>query len=306
MVLYLVGLGLGDERDVTMRGYQAVQDSSLVFLESYTSILAGDNIVERLQSFYKKDEIIVADRHLVESEATRIYEPALSSNVALLVVGDPVCATTHTDIMLRAREYGVKVELIHNASVMGAAGVCGLQLYNFGQTVSIPFWRSDSTTGTAWQPTSFCPKIQYNSGGYMHTLCLLDIKVKEPDFAALIKGRQNVFLPPRYMTVNTACEQLTESFRLLGGIDKVGYDPATTLCVGLARLGQPTQQIVAGTMEELQRVDFGPPLHSLIVCGELHELELECLKEYLVEESKYQLVTRPEEVVPEETEQDDE
>ncbi len=52
----------------------------------------------------------------------------------------------------------------------------------------------------------------------------------------------------------------------------------TTLCVGLARLGQPTQQIVAGTLQELQTVDFGEPLHSLIVCGELHELELEVLK----------------------------
>ena len=47
----------------------------------------------------------------------------------------PVCATTHTDIMIRAKSIGVEVEVIHNASVMGAVGSCGLQLYNFGQTV---------------------------------------------------------------------------------------------------------------------------------------------------------------------------
>ena len=100
------------------------------------------------------------------------------ANVAMLVVGDPVCATTHTDMMIRAKEFGVKVELIHNASAMGAAGCCGLQLYNFGQTVSIPFFDDN------WRPTSFYPKIKYNRGGGMHTLCLLDIKVKEPDFEA--------------------------------------------------------------------------------------------------------------------------
>lgn len=117
----------------------------------------------------------------------------------------------------------------------------------------------------------------------MHTLCLLDIKVKEPDFEAMMKGR-SVFLPPRFMTVNTAAEQLVEAEETH---DQGAYDPKTTLCVGMARLGQPTQQIVAGTLEELVAQDFGEPLHSLIVCGELHELELEVLKEFLIEGSKY-------------------
>ena len=37
-------------------------------------------------------------------------------------------ATTHTDLMLRARNIGVKVEVIHNASAMGAAAASGLQV----------------------------------------------------------------------------------------------------------------------------------------------------------------------------------
>lgn len=156
MVLFIVGLGLGDERDVTVRGLEAIKSCDKVFLEMYTSILRVDK--SRLEAYYGK-EVVVADRNMVESEAEQIYEPAKEGNVAMLVVGDPVCATTHTDMMIRAKEFGVKVELIHNASAMGAAGCCGLQLYNFGQTVSIPFFDDN------WRPTSFYPKIKYNRGG---------------------------------------------------------------------------------------------------------------------------------------------
>lgn len=289
MVLYLIGLGLGDEKDITLKGLEAVKSCSKVFLESYTSVLLGgaDEALGRLSALYDK-EIVVADRHLVESAAEQIYEPARDENVALLVVGDPVCATTHTDIMIRAKEYGCKVHIIHNASVMGAAGSSGLQLYNFGQTISIPLYEGD------WKPTSFVPKMEYNQLGGMHTLCLLDIKVKEPDFDAMMKGKRNVFLPPRFMTIQQACAQLIEARQIeLSKSEEEAefpaYHPTTTLCVGLARLGQPSQQIVAGTLAELMEVDFGGPLHSLIVCGDLHDLEIEALKDCIVENSNYQL-----------------
>lgn len=279
MVLYLIGLGLGDEKDITVRGLEAVKSCDTIFLEHYTSVLGPENFQERLETFYGK-KITLADRNMVESEAELIYEPAKDHNIAMLVVGDPVCATTHTDMMIRAKDYGCQVQVIHNASIMGAAGSCGLQLYNFGQTISVPFFDE------AWRPTSFYPKIKYNRRGGMHTLCLLDIKVKEPDFEAMKKG-QTKFLPPRYMTVNQCCKQLMEAEeKHQEGV----YDPNTTLCVGLARLGQPSQQIVAGTLKELVEVDFGAPLHSFVICGnDTHELELEVLKEYLVEGSTYSL-----------------
>lgn len=274
MVLYIIGLGLGDERDVTVRGLEAIKSSSKVFLECYTSILSVDK--ERLESFYGK-EIIIADRDFVECRADEIYEPAKDDDVSLLVVGDPVCATTHTDIMLRAFELDIKVELIHNASVMGAAGCCGLQLYNFGQTISIPFFDDN------WRPTSFYKKIKYNRGGNMHTLCLLDIKVKEPDFEAMKRGKI-VYLPPRYMTVNTASEQLIEAEEKE---NQGAYNPKSTLCVGLSRLGQKDQCIIAGTLEELKEQDFGSPLHCMIICGEVHDLELQFLQKFMVKDSKF-------------------
>lgn len=278
MVLYVIGLGLGDEKDITVRGLELVKSSDKVFLEHYTSILGGVS-KERLEAFYER-EVIIADRGLVENDAEDlIILPAKTEKVAFLVVGDPVCATTHTDLMIRAKEVGVHVEVVHNASIMGAAGSCGLQLYNFGHTVSIPFFDDK------WRPTSFYPKIKYNRMGGMHTLCLLDIKVKEPDFEAMMKGKTK-FLPPRFMSVQCAAEQLIEAEETHG--EQI-YNPTRTLCVGLARMGQQTQKIVAGTLEELTQIDMGEPLHSLIVCGTLHDLELEVLKEYLVEASSYEV-----------------
>ena len=293
MVLYIIGLGLGDEKDITVRGLELVKSSDAVFLEAYTSILGGVS-KERLEAFYGTT-VTVADRGLVENDAEElIIEPAKTKNVAFLVVGDPVCATTHTDLVLRAKEVGVKVELVHNASIMGAAGACGLQLYNFGHTVSIPFFDEK------WRPTSFYPKIKYNRQGGMHTLCLLDIKVKEPDFNAMMKGKTE-FLPPRYMTVNVAAEQLLEAEETRG---EGAYDGKKTLCVGLSRMGQPTQQMVAGTLEELLQADLGGPLHSLIICGELHDLELEVVKEFLLEGSKYEQDCFPNKEHPPSGEQD--
>ena len=137
MVFYVIGLGLGDERDITLRGLDAVKKCSKVFLEHYTSVLGVDK--DALEALYER-EVTLADRDFVECQAEAIYQEAKESDVALLVVGDPLCATTHTDIIIRARETGAEVQVIHNTSVMGAVASCGLQLYQFGQTVSIPFF----------------------------------------------------------------------------------------------------------------------------------------------------------------------
>jgi diphthine synthase len=146
---------------------------------------------------------------------------------------------------------------------MNAAGAAGLQLYSFGATVSIPFFRKD------WRPDSFYDKMAFNASGGLHTLCLLDIKVREPDFDALVRTGRVAFEPPRFMTVNTAVAQLLEvEERRAGGV----CGPAA-LAIGLARVGQDTQTIVSGALSELADVDFGGPLHSLVIAGTMHELE---------------------------------
>lgn len=39
MVLFMIGLGLSDEKDITVKGLEAVKNSTKIYLEAYTAIL---------------------------------------------------------------------------------------------------------------------------------------------------------------------------------------------------------------------------------------------------------------------------
>ncbi|KAI8320466.1 diphthine synthase [Martensiomyces pterosporus] len=265
-MLYIVGLGLSDERDITVKGLEAVKSSERVYLEAYTSILMVEK--ERLEEYYGK-EVIIADREMVESNSDEILKDADNVNVSFLVVGDPYGATTHTDLVIRAHELGIQVKTIHNASIMNAVGATGLQLYNFGQTISMVFFTE------TWRPDSWYDRIKENSEIGLHTLCLLDIKVKEQSIENMARGRL-IYEPPRYMTVNQAVEQLLE---IEDNRQEKAYT-ADTLAVGISRVGSDDQVIKAGTLKQLLDVDFGKPLHSLVIVGHrLHPLEAEIMRE---------------------------
>lgn len=270
-MLYIIGLGLGDEQDITLKGLEAIQKCDKVYMEAYTSLLSfglSSHGLSNLEKLYGKP-ITLADREMVEEKADDILSQAQLSHAAFLVVGDPFGATTHTDLVVRAKKMGIEVKVVHNASVMNAIGICGLQLYRYGETVSIPFFTE------TWRPDSFYEKIQQNRNLGLHTLCLLDIRVKEPTLESLCRGRK-AYEPPRYMTINTAIEQLLE---ISQAREESAYTEDTE-CVGLARLGSEDQIIVAGTMKQLQLIDFGEPLHCLVITGKTHPLEEEMLDFY--------------------------
>lgn len=108
-----------------------------------------------------------------------------------------------------------------------------------------------------------------------------------------MKGR-TVYLPPRFMTCNQAIDELLEveekkgkGSRLLIPFTHQLVCTPDSLAVGLARVGQDDQFICFGTLRELREVDFGAPLHSLILCSpDLHELELEMLNYFSVKNLK--------------------
>ncbi|KAI3776490.1 hypothetical protein L1987_46275 [Smallanthus sonchifolius] len=270
-MLYIIGLGLGDEKDITVRGLEAVKKSQKVYIESYTSLLSfgiSQDGISTLEKLYGK-ALIVADREMVEEKVDDMLLEARQFDVAFLVVGDPFGATTHSDLVVRAKKLDVEVKVIYNASVMNAVGVCGLQLYRYGETVSLPFFTE------TWRPDSFYEKIQKNRGLGLHTLCLLDIRVKEPSLESLCRGKKQ-YEPPSFMTIGVAIDQLLEVEHLRGE-SAYGED---TLCVGFARLGSENQMVVAGLMKQLRAVDFGPPLHCLTIVGKTHPVEEEMLDFY--------------------------
>jgi diphthine synthase len=268
MVLYLIGLGLYCEKDISIRGLEIVKSSDYVYMEYYTSIL--DVGIDKLSKFYEK-EIILADREMIENYFDGIIlEKAKENIVSLLVVGDPFSATTHVDLFTRAATIKVKIEVLHNASIMNSCGISGLSLYRFGETVTIPYFTK------TWRPYSFYEKLYKNFENDYHTLVLLDIKVKEISEENLARGKK-IYEPPRFMSVNIALEQMLEAEENY----KKGIINDITLCYGLARVGSPTQLIVSGTFKELLNNDFGEPLHSIIVCAKsLHSMEKEMFEYY--------------------------
>lgn len=260
MVLYLVGTGLNDEKDMTLGGVELMKTAEKVYLESYTSILSKR---ADLAKYTNGKPLIEADRKMIEEHCDEIIEEAREKPIVLLVVGDPFCATTHSDLVLRAHEKDVKVQVLHNASIISAIGCTGLQVYRFGETVSIPFFDGN------WQPSSFYDKIRANMERGLHTLCLLDIKVKEQTIENMMRNKP-VFEPPRFMTVNQAVSQL------LALEDKLKHKVVSpgSKAIGVARVGSSDQMVVSGTLGELLDTDFGGPLHSLVICHpDLHMIE---------------------------------
>lgn len=262
MTLYLIGLGLNDEKDITINGLEAIKKCDEIYLEYYTSILSVDK--EKLEKFYEK-KIEIADRNLVESEAEeKLLLPSKNKNIALLVVGDIFGATTHTDLQLRAKKLNIEIIPIFNASIMNVIGYVGLELYKYGKTTSIVFPQKN------WLPHTPYEVIKNNLSLGLHTLCLLDIKIAEPSQENLIKGI-NKAQPPKFMTINEALNVLLE----IENQRKEKIITNETLVIGVARIGQKNCVIKSGTIKQLIEFNFGEPLHSLIIPGNLHDIEKE-------------------------------
>ena len=273
MVLYLIGLGLCDEKNITLRGLEYIKSSDYIYMEYYTSILSVDK--SKLESLYEKP-IILADREMIESNFdSEILSKAKEHKVSLLVVGDPFSATTHMDLYLRCVREGVHVETVHNASILNAVGITGLSLHRFGETVSIPFFTEK------WRPYSFYEKICFNYIHNFHTLVLLDIKVKEISEENLIKGKK-IYEKPKFMSVNEGLNELIEASEKCEKEEYRGVIGLESLCFGLARIGSETQTIKCGKIKDVLHMDFGMPLHSIVICGKtLFSIEKEVFQFYL-------------------------
>ncbi|MBD3203033.1 diphthine synthase [Candidatus Woesearchaeota archaeon] len=249
MTLFMIGIGLNNERDISLKGLDAINKSSYVFLENYTSKM--NCRVEKLEKLYGK-KINPADRDLVEKNSDEILNKALDKNVSFLVAGDVFSATTHVDLFLRAREKGINIRIIHNSSILTAVGIVGLELYKFGKTASLPFFEK-----------SFIPETPYtvifeNKKRGLHTLVLLDIK----------KDKE------RFMSVNKGLIQLLELEKKLG--KKIILSDSKI--IGCARLGSERKVIKYGKVKDLLEFDFGKPLHCIIVPGKLHFMEEKMLE----------------------------
>ncbi len=244
-MLWFVGLGLWDLEDISLRGRRAIADADRVFLEGYTSQLGGAALAAMEAAWGRP--VTVLSRADVESRPDEVLEAARAGKAVFLVPGDPMVSTTHVDLRLRAQALGIETRIVHGASIATAApGLAGLQNYRFGPATSLPFPHG------RWRPTSPVTAIRENLQRDLHTLVYLDIQ------------------PGRCMLIQEALDLLEAA------AEETGLE--IPLYVGCARVGSPDPVVAAGTAERLRGVDFGGPLHILIVPGELHVMEREYLE----------------------------
>ncbi|KYC51574.1 MAG: Diphthine synthase [Candidatus Methanofastidiosum methylothiophilum] len=243
-MLYLIGLGLS-EKDLSLKAFELLSKINNIFVDTYTNYFDFD-LLWLEKELNKK--VIQLSREDIEKRPI-FLDIAIDQDVAILVSGDPLVATTHTDILLRAKKKGIKTKIFHASSIYSAIAETGLHIYRFGKTASIPFPEEN------FFPKSFYDVILENKGRNLHTMLLLDVKKEK-----------NLFMNPK------------DAMEILRSIDK---DCNIQDIIIISRISHDSQRIIYGDIEELLKFNaefYGLPPHTLVVPATLHFAE----EEYLI------------------------
>ena len=241
MKLTLVSIGINSHLDMSLKGVEAARNAERVYAEMYT--MKMDTTLGELEELAGQ-QVIPLPRGGMEEQGGELINAAKEMDVAVLVGGDALSATTHISLLLDAKQEGVETEVIHGSSIFTSITDTGLSIYKFGKTVTVPFPEKGPVD-------SVLRTLQENHEYGNHTLMLLDLNMAED----------------RYLGINAAIERLFET-------EKISRD---SLLVGVARLGSMFPTIKADTAEALARYDFGDSPHALIAPGKLHFLEEDAL-----------------------------
>lgn len=248
-MLYLIGLGLWDEQDTSLKAIQAMKNCDLIYAEEYTGRWSG---FDKLEEIIKKD-IHVLDRKKIESDF--LLNKALKRNIALLIPGDPLTATTHFQLIIDAKKQGIPVKVIHSSSIYTAVAETGLLIYKFGRTTTLVYPEQ------GYEPSSPYDVIAENKKAGLHSLVLLDVKVDE-------KQR-------KYMSIREGLEELLKMEK----IKKAGIINKDTKVIVCCQLGSNEQiiryDVVSGLIKDA-KLEKTPAV--LIIPGRLNFKEEEALK----------------------------
>lgn len=241
-MLSLVGLGIAF--DITLDGLEEAKGADELYLESYTMPIEEKEI-SRLEKIIGK-RMARLPRDKVEGRF--LVGRAKERNIVLLVVGDPLAATTHISLLIDAKKAGIPIRIIHNSSILSAApGKSGLQPYRFGKTATLAYWRKN------YEPVSPLKLIEENLSLGMHTLLLLDL---DPELGP--------------MDAKYALEQIEKMEK------KYGKRVFERLIV-LSRVGHPDEKISYGTRGRLKARNLGKPPFCFAIPAKLHPVEEEYL-----------------------------
>jgi diphthine synthase len=237
MAFNLIGLGM-DLGSISVGAFGALKKCDEIYLENYTVDFPYD--FDSLKKALEIDFVSLV-REKVEDES--VLENAKEKEVALLVYGDCLSATTHLQLIGSCREKGIGFRVFHNASILNVVSDTGLSLYKFGKTASMPSWKEHTN-----KPTSFVDYVKNNLTSGAHTLILTDIG----------------------LSLGDAISQLKESFVK----EDLVYDEKM-ICA--SRAGNMDSKIFYGKADELEKLKVDMPF-CLIVPSGLSHFEEDFLK----------------------------
>jgi|SRR3989344_1228081 len=240
-MLYLIGLGLNDEEDLSLKAINIMKKCDEIYCELYTGIWHGD--LKKLEKIIEK-KVVILERKEVEDDS--LVKSSKTKNIALLIPGDPLTATTHIEFMTEAGKMNKNIEVIHSSSIFTAVAETGLQLYKFGRTASLPYPEEK------YKPESFYDVIEENYKHGLHTLILLDTA----------KGG---------MSIKDALKILLEI-----ETKKKGNVIKKSKIVVCSALGGRNKKIKYGNVKDIQKIDFDKPA-VIIIPGKLNFKEEEAL-----------------------------
>jgi diphthine synthase len=245
--LSFVGLGLG-AKGITLEGIEEMIASDVIYLEYYTTP-HEPQLLKQVQASTGKSFTIV-DRQFVEDGA-RILSDAEGKKVVLAVLGDPMIATTHTELRVRAIKRGIETRVVHSTTIASAAAsASGLHSYKFSRTVTV----TRETVGKLMQAYHI---LHENLLEGAHTLLLLEYDVQSGQGVTPADAMAGLLLAE--------------------GNFKRGVVTDRTFAILISRLGREDVGMAAGTFAGLSKREVGGPPHCLIIPGKLHFTEIEAI-----------------------------
>jgi diphthine synthase len=271
-MFYLIGIGLKPGH-ITREARQALENCSQIFLDTYTSTYSEGSVEELKKEIGK--EIVSLDRKGVEEGFHLVLRQAKESgqDVALLVFGNALSATTHVQLLLDAKKLGLKARVVAGISVYNFLGNAGLDQYRFGRTCTVV------APKPGYEPDSFYDVIESNFSRGMHTLCLLDIEAPESGEAPAGAGQ------PKAEPAGAGEKKMmsvAEALRLLEKIEKKkGKDVLKrATIVGLYALGSDKQMVKTAPLNVMLRSSFALFPQSLVVAAPLTGKEKQALEAF--------------------------
>jgi diphthine synthase len=164
--LALIGIGPGKVSSMTLEAVDLARHADIRLYEAYTALWSEEALVELEVEIGPIQRIM---RPTIE-QPEDLLEMAKNQLVAVLVVGDPMQATTHIDLQLRAENAGLLVHIVHGISITTLVpGVTGVSNYKFGRSTTLTYPYGE------WIATSPLEVMLQNYSHNLHTLVLFDL-----------------------------------------------------------------------------------------------------------------------------------